>query len=55
MDIHPSTSPPLSKHPPSTAKHSGKYAERAGGMHPSGMQYCYIFFYLLKLTLPKEV
>ena len=37
MDIDPSTSPPLSKHP-ATAKHSGKYAECGGGMYPSGMQ-----------------
>ena len=58
MDIDPSTSPHFSKHPapiPATAKHSGKYAECGGGMHPSGMQYCYIFFYFIKLTTPKEV
>ena len=54
----PSGDNPHSRHPPQqtaspTTNHTGRYGQRAGGTHPTGMQYCYIFFYLLKLTSVK--
>ena len=36
--IHPP--PPGSRHPPGT-EHVGKYGQRAGGTHPTGMQSCF--------------
>ena len=51
-DTHHSRHPPP---PPPTANNSGRYGQCAGGTHPTGMQSCYIFFYLLKLTSVKEV
>ena len=36
--------PPLqSRHPPCTV-HAGRYSQQAGGMHPTGMQSCFIDF-----------
>ena len=31
--------PPRSRHPPG-AEHAGRYGQRAGGTHPTGMQSC---------------
>ena len=31
---------PLGSRPPSPTKHAGRYGQRAGGTHPSGMQSC---------------
>ena len=43
--------PPHSRHPPqqnppSTAGHAGRYGQRAGGTHPTGMQSCVFYFIL---------
>ena len=32
--------------PPPRAEHTGRYGERAGGMHPTGMQSCWSLFLL---------
>ena len=32
---------PRSRHPP--AKHAGRYGQRAGGTHPTGMQSCFLY------------
>ena len=34
------TTPPR---PPPSAEHAGRYGQRAGGTHPTGMQSCYVF------------
>ena len=34
--------PPETMHPPG-AEHAGRYSQRAGGTHPTGMQSCYVF------------
>ena len=31
---------PGTRHPPPGAEHAGRYGQRAGGMHPTGMQSC---------------
>ena len=36
------TLPPQRRHPPN-AEHAGRYGQRAGGTHPTGMQSCSIF------------
>ena len=35
--------PGTGRHPPPRAEHTGRYGQRAGGMHPNGMQYCFFF------------
>ena len=52
----PSAETPCSRHahsrqPPPTAKHSRTYGQRVGSMHPTGMEYCYIFFLLFKINV----
>ena len=53
--------PPRSRHPPGSrppwkvdnprcTKHAGRYGQRAGGSHPTGMQSCIIFNLLSKNT-----
>ena len=37
---HQPTHSPESRHPPG-AEHAGRYGQRAGGTHPTGMQSCY--------------
>ena len=54
----PSGDNPHSRHPPQqtaprTTNHTGRYGQHAGGTHHTGMQFCYIFFYLLKLISVK--
>ena len=34
------TPPRTRQAPPSGAEHTGRYGQRAGGMHPTGMQSC---------------
>ena len=48
-DIPPSRQPPgadtpQSRHPPSRppTEHAGRYGQRAGGTHPTGMQSCFV-------------
>ena len=48
-EAHPpgSTPPPEAHHPPEKhtpsfgAEHAGRYGQRAGGTHPTGMQFCF--------------
>ena len=28
-------------------EHAGRYGQRAGGTHPTGMQSCFVFFYFI--------
>ena len=37
-------------HPPPRAEHTGRYGQRAGGMHPTGMQSCFEHFPPRKLN-----
>ena len=41
----PGADPPRSRHPPEqtppTAEHAGRYSQRAGSTHPTGMQSCW--------------
>ena len=38
----PQQTPPRSRHPlPPGAEHAGRYGQRAGGTHPTGMQSCF--------------
>ena len=39
--------PPQSRHPPPGAEHAGRYGQRAGGTHPTGMQSCLLSFHIL--------
>ena len=41
----PGGDPPEEAHPPQeeTPQHAGRYAQRAGGTHPTGMQSCLYF------------
>ena len=41
--------PPGTRHPPPGAEHTGRYGQRAGGMHPTGMQSCFIMNLILNL------
>ena len=47
------TPPPGSRHPPGSrpppAEHAGRYGQRAGGTHPTGMQSCQVNFFKLIL------
>ena len=36
----PAAGIPRSRHPPSTAEHAGRYGQRTGGTHPTGMHSC---------------
>ena len=36
----PRRDPPGTRHPPPSAEHAGKYSQRAGGTHPTGMKSC---------------
>ena len=38
--IFSGTPPPGPGTPPPGAEHAGRYGQRAGGMHPTGMQSC---------------
>ena len=39
--VHPpGADTPLSRHPQPSAEHAGRYGQRAGGTHPTGMQSC---------------
>ena len=38
--------PPEPGTPPPGAEHTGRYSQRAGGMHPTGMQSCIITAYI---------
>ena len=41
LSTHPwQQTPPQSRHPPASAEHAGRYCQRAGGTHPTGMQSC---------------
>ena len=47
----PEQTPPRSRYPPPPrgpdtplAEHAGRYGQRAGGMHPTGMQSCFFIF-----------
>ena len=42
--------PPESRHPP-CAVHAGIYGQQVGGMHPSGMQFCYVSVTVLNIVL----
>ena len=42
----PGTIPGPGTLPPPRAEHTGRYGERAGGMHPTGMQSCWSLFLL---------
>ena len=44
-DTPPGRHLPRSRHP--LAKHAGRYGQRAGGMHPTGMQSCFCVFLCL--------
>ena len=37
----PGPGPPRTRHPPGT-EHAGRYGQRAGGTHPTGMQSCFL-------------
>ena len=39
--LPPGPAPPTDQAPPGT-EHAGRYGQRAGGMHPTGMQSCYL-------------
>ena len=39
------------RHPPG-AEHTGRYGQRAGGMHPTGMQSCFIDYFIVLHALP---
>ena len=39
----PQADPPRTRHPPS-AVHAGRYGQLAGGMHPTGIQSCFIVY-----------
>ena len=50
LGYHP---PGPGRHPPG-AEHTGRYGQRAGGMHPTGMQSCYFnVFKEISKHLPK--
>ena len=34
--------PPRTRQAPRRAEHTGRYGQRAGGMHPTGMQSCFL-------------
>ena len=38
------TPPPGADIPPPNTEHAGRYGQRAGGTHPTGMQSCLIIF-----------
>ena len=47
--------PPGADTPPGT-EHAGRYGQRAGGTHPTGMQSCFLFFhnkYLFRTSIDK--
>ena len=37
----PRSRPPWTRHPPPCTVHAGRYGQQAGGMHPTGVQYCF--------------
>ena len=39
----PQSRPPGTRHPP-CAVNAGRYSHQAGGMHPTGMQFCFYLF-----------
>ena len=41
-DTPPEQTPPWSRHHPA-AEHAGRYGQRAGGTHPTGMQSCFLW------------
>ena len=45
----PEQMPPQSRHP-SPAEHAGRYGQRAGGTHPTGMHSCSLLFFVLVLA-----
>ena len=47
------THPPGAGTPPGT-EHARRYGQRAGGMHPTGMQSCSFHFFILQTSLPKN-
>ena len=51
--VHAGIPPPWSRHPPG-ADHAGRYGQRAGGTHPTGMQSC-LFLLLRDLSTSKLV
>ena len=42
---HMSRLPPGAGTPLPSAKHAGRYGQRTGGTHPTGMQTCFVSFY----------
>ena len=46
--------PPDQVHPPS-AEHAGRYGQRAGGTHPTGMQSCWRYVYQLNRNLASKI
>ena len=48
----PELTPPQEQTPPGTV-HAGRYVQKAGGMHPTGMQSCFPFFFTLSCPLSK--
>ena len=51
LGYHPLPGP--GRHPP--AEHTGRYSQRAGGMHPTGIQSCFsMFLRLLVLTISSK-
>ena len=37
----PRSRPLWTRHPPPCTVHAGRYGQQAGGMHPTGVQYCF--------------